>query len=383
MMEFNQILFSKTYSMKIKQPLTNKYSNIPNTSKIIFESGVTDSLKVEEGFISNILYSEETDSVFINEDICAEYIDNSSREGISVPKDNLRFLLKNPESYEYLKNNPLSNINMNINDFLNLDGLNFTRDNIPDYLRDREVFGKKLLIMNSFSEDMSEDYICYSFPFGGISKSTPYFFAITFDNKFKILEIDDFIKIDYLEGNLYLAQNNEQVDLNNISFIGGYFNLEPIRLIPKNPINLKRTISNEVSFSKIINISDKNLVNINVIDSSTVAVSFTTNCYIFPNLQDIIKIDGVSINFPIFIKKNEIILITYNLLSIPNSFGVEKELKLLNYISAQDFSVRPISTTGMNSETSLGIYVRREIDYNVFHEAEYYIPLFTNINTNT
>ena len=177
-------MFHKQYSLRVKQPESEIFNNIENEhikETISQSSGIVieDSLLLKEGI------NTTDDRVFICSDVCGSVNVEESINSESVPSDSkYYFLSKIGSEYKFLKQRPLPNRHIVDTELLLFNGDSYI------FLRDDTTYGSYIqpsvetLTQDSF---MSSSYRCFSFNFGGISKTSSIFYTISNNGVLQII----------------------------------------------------------------------------------------------------------------------------------------------------------------------------------------------------
>lgn len=292
------------YSFKLSQIQNETCEHIESENIITIIDTLPNTELVKDLILyDNILGTDQP--IYINKDICGEYIDNKSVPSSTVPDTSkARFLVKKGVDYNYIKDKPLVDIEIDPFFYLNLQGKQYNSVELGDYhFRDHVA----IQLQSKFNLSESENYTCYSFNFGGLSKANSYFFYVDSFNVIQLINPDDErVIIDYVEGFIYL--NNSIFD---VRIVCGLFNVEPILVIPKGNFKLDTKIN---SFYKVANISEKQIIDIKYIENGVAIIRPLVNCFIsIPSglESNSLMIDGVLVERDqyIHIKKNSLVTI--------------------------------------------------------------------------
>ena len=266
-----------TFDLDIKLEENTSLNNLENEIKTTINN--LDGYVLENGFLIKDFESEVENNLYINKDICAEAVLNTSIQKQRVPNSNeYRFLKKERESYLFLKENPKP-IKFNMQDY---DGMTF------DSNYDVEILSK--LSTNIDSKKV------YSFKYGGIDERDLLLYLV--DNSSIMRKLTDYT-LDVVEGLLY-------TDL-DFNFICATYNINPLKIIPKDSLKITEK---ESGFYSVINAPSFNQVLITE-NKDHVRVTFLKECVIrIPSTSNLLKIDGVTIppNQILFVEKNETLL---------------------------------------------------------------------------
>ena len=356
-------MLSKQYNLKVKQPASEIFNSIEN-EYIIETIEQNTGITIENNVLSKNTLLSENDRIFICSDICGSYNDESSLEDISIPDSKkYYFLSKLGSEYKFLKERPLPNRYFDDNELLNLNGTNYS--NLVSHITYKNYIQNSVetLSQQSFITDA---YRCFSFNFGGISKTSSVFYAINSTNVISIIDItDDNYRIDYIEGNVYLKVS-ENTD--SITMIIGLFNIDPIIVDKKGNLKLTETNSN---FYKFLNNSDKGNLSIKIIDSKYV-LSSTDNIYIYTSSNEL-AVDGVQIEpeYKLYVPKNTKIVLElkYSEVKVDDYVSNTSDVTINNanydsilisdYISENNIISYPSDLTS--------VYVVKEIEKNTYN----------------
>ena len=368
------MIFNKTYSLKVSQEVDILYENIR-------------SKKIDEN-INNLPYYEIYNNIYIkgnplegvfeetvytNKDICAQYVDKSSVKGLSVPSNNdFKYLLKDSSGgYSFTYKKPYPNILIDNYQLL------YLNNRALDFERFGEMFDKVQYStkLKAVHKQSSEDDVweIFSFSFGGISKADNLFFSINSNNTITILEENENIIIDYIEGLLYINSSL------NIERVAGIFNVEPIEIFKEGCINLLDNNSTS-DFYKLQNRSDREGINLDFISNQEFILSFDKNCYIVSTSPDTVCIDGVNCNKPTYIKKDALLYVTAAtdesidnyLESTENLF---ENLYKYNYPNNTFIFNNYNIISDISSFNNNGLLIFFELESNTFSNQPYFIPL--------
>ena len=297
-------MFHKQYSLRVKQPESEIFNNIENehiketisqSSGIVIES----SLLLKEGI------NTTDDRVFICSDVCGSVNVEESINSESVPSDSkYYFLSKIGSEYKFLKQRPLPNRHIVDTELLLFNGDSYI------YLRDDTTYGSYIQpSIETITQDsfMSNSYRCFSFNFGGISKTSSIFYTVDNNGVLQIIDTSsNGVIVDYVEGNLYMEVSGTSGD---IASVIGIFNIDPIIVDKKGSMSLTETNS---TYYKFLNNADKGNISLKLLDGLYV-LSSIDNIYIF-SVSDNVKVDGIRLasNYKLFIPKNTNVVIELN-----------------------------------------------------------------------
>lgn len=289
-------MISKQYNLKVKQPTSEVFDNIENEYiKETIEQST--GLTIENNVLSKDTLSSENDRIFICSDVCASYNTESSIEDISVPvTDKYYFLSKLGSEYKFLKDRPLPNRYLNDNDLLGFNGIEYSDLMFNPEYRNYVQVSIETLGQQSFGSDA---YRCFSFNFGGISKTSSVFYTVDSNNTLTMIDVssEDYL-VDYVEGNIYLRVS-ENTDI--VTMIIGLFNIDPIIVDRKG--NLKLTETNS-TFYKFLNNADKGNISIKLLNTKYI-LSSIDNIYIYSDNEDLL-VDGIRLEtgYKLYVPKN-------------------------------------------------------------------------------
>lgn len=291
---------------------SNKQYTIPviidkDKTAIVNESSFT--IASSEGSLEfNRHYVEKTGS-FMSDYICAEQIDNISVKDVSVPtQDNFFYLIKEGSDYKYSKEKPYHYTYLPQSSFLSLIGQPYSPQTTLSTLLIKASRG---LIFSTGTTP--EAWMVYSFPYGGIDKSSLRFLYTTSTNILKELVIDGTdVKLDTLEGNVYIKQDY----FDKVEQVFGLFDIEPIKtyknsiLTPKgDALSVYGSLRQKNSFGDVV---------INEITEDSKVLTFSYNCFVLATDPYFVSIDGINLLGPRYIPKNTPVL-------VKQSFNIERE----------------------------------------------------------
>lgn len=254
-------------------------------------------------FNNNILSQNKREDVlntiYLNQDLCVEYVDNISEPSVRVPNNTVfRYVLKENGSYVFLQQNPKKTHTITREDTELLIGQQFKND--------MGIIAKEYYTKEN-------GYTVFSFPYCGIDKYDSYFFSVNTEGI--IEKLDE--TIDHITGTV------EVPEANYILFVFGIFNIVPLKIIPKGKVKLEEYFS---GFYTIKNIPNNNFIKITKIDTETLLLTSLKNIVVtIPLESNPYTIDGVLIEKEqtFFMSKNESIVIKKE----------EAELKNVEYLN--------------------------------------------------
>lgn len=297
-------MLHKQYNLRVKQPDSEIFNNIENEhikETINQSSGILieNNLLIKEGL------SSVSDRVFICSDVCGSVNDEESINGLSTPNTNkYYFLSKIGSEYKFLKQRPLPNRYIIDTELL---GFN---EGPYGALRDDNTYGSYIqpsIETLTQSSLISSSYRCFSFNFGGISKTSSIFYTIDNNGVLQIIDTSsNQIIVDYVEGNLYIETSESSVEI--LSVIG-IFNIDPIVIDKKGYLSLTETNS---TYYKFLNNADKGNVSVRLLEGRYI-LSSIDNMYIYSELSNL-DVDGIRLesNYRLFVPKNTNIVIEFN-----------------------------------------------------------------------
>lgn len=357
------------YTLKVNQNDNDSFRNL-ESEYIKREINNFPNVTQVSGFLKYNNNSDVEQTIYLNKDICAELYKVPSKESTSVPDiSNYRFLVKNNIEYTYVKDKPLEDSSEDIYDLavgdLNVESFSF-----------RRIFAKSFpgIRLNQHYESYEGESVathsCFNLPYGGISKAYSCFYYLNSDGNLIVIDpLENETYIDYLEGYVYLP--NSLAD--GVDIIYGYFNIEPINVIPKGDLKLDSTVSN---YYQLQNIPEKHLIQLSVIEEGVYGLILSDNAFIMVRgFETGLTIDGVAYkpDQPFFVKKDVLYTVTLNWYSeesvtpIDTDFlGKIKEIggNSSNYSEITDSSY--IEKTE-STESDVYIYINREVAKNTYN----------------
>lgn len=360
---------SLTYSLAVIPKENNALKNL-ESEYVVRNINNLPNVVLEKNYLryNNIEQNEQT--IYLHKDICGEFYKTPSIESTSVPDiSNYKFLIKDGISYTYVYEKPVEDI------YIDVEILSTLKDSIVDMGNTEfyKVFSNSRVgaitpqhISTVVSEEISVDYDCYSFAFGGISKTYSYFYFIDNNSNLKILNIDDNTLVDYVEGYVYVDRSIS----NGITQIHGLFNIEPVNIIPKGDFKIT---SNSSGFYKLQNVSDKQLLKLFAIDKSHLGLISSVNsiCKIV-STSSYFCIDGVfyDIDQPLVLKKD--VLYT---LSVYDGAGGPVSTDFLNNLtrmigdasSFDNITASSYERSFNTNSSDIFLHVYKEIDRNTYN----------------
>lgn len=352
------MIIKQHYSLKVIQDTDEKYSDIESINIKEDISTIRNSKINGRNKLSKEIFDSER--VFVCSDICASYDTDLSNPYYNVPsvEDNY-FLVKSSGDYIFTKQNPLSERQIDGFQLLSINGQLYPNDLIKD--------PQIALNLNHHIHTMNDEtWTAYSFNYGGIVKADAVFFAVKFNNEIILLENDDQTIIDYTEGMIYLSD----FYYGEIRFVGGIFNIKPIKIYKKGDLNF---IEDNSGYYKVLNKPDKGFIDLEYIDNKNAVLSSTENIMIVLNNTDYyITLDGVLLDTePTYIPKNTRVLISYDnsLIVSPQDSGNITQNYTTVYENTAEFNSKLIGTFEYNSDR-LSIEKFKPIQILIFREYE-------------
>ena len=356
-------MLNKQYNLKVKQTITDLFDNIEN-SFIKEEIHQSSAIVLENNVLLKDSVSASSDRVFICSDICGKYNNEKSIEDFSIPNTSkYYFLNKVGSEYTFVKERPLPNKYLDDSILLGFNGLSFSNLYSNEDYKDIIQTSIETLAHQS---SLNSSYRCFSFNFGGISKTSSVFYSLDNNNILEIINPSDInVLIDFIEGNVYLKKT-EATD--SIISVIGLFNIDPILIDKKG--SLKLTESNS-GFFKFLNNSDKGNISVKLLGDKYV-LSSTDNIYIYTTSDNFV-VDGIQLqtDYKLYIPKNPNVVIEFayedqliddfvsNTASITNENGTYDSPLIGDHLSDDNITTYP-SNYG-------SIFIVKEIEKNTYN----------------
>lgn len=302
------------------------------------------NVSVTNGFIISNKREDVSSPIYLNKDICIEYVENISEPSVSIPTtSNFRYITKEQNSIVFKETNPKK---VEVFDDVYRSSLIGTK-----YVNGTGIVAKKL-------HTKLNNYTVFELPFGGLDINDSYFYYVDKSTS-TIKELTD-KEVDYSLGNILIPSDV------NISFIFSLCNLVPLKVLNKGLVKLDEK---ETNFYNIENIQDHNIVKIVSIDSENYLITFLKEVIAtVPKTSLDYSIDGVLVerDQTMFFKKNETILISKILSTIKNE----------EYLSINTIMKEEKHTTTDKDY----IHLERELDNT---SDRYYIEIINKENNNS
>lgn len=368
---------SSVYRIKVKQDIRNPFfDNIENSNIKESINNIANISVLNNTIVRNNVLSDIKERILVCKDVCSEYLTDMSIPSNKVPSgvDNY-FLIKDGSNYTYTKDKPFDDIVIDTFDLLTFNNLPFSKATLGTYNNHVKV----AMGLEQHLDDNGTAYKVYSFNFGGISKTQCFLFAVDYQNNIKLLSNYNEVLIDYLEGNVYIKED----DAADIKVIAGFFNIKTVKILKKGNFELKEK---NPAYYKVINKSDKGLLNLKNVSSTKLVLTSSENIYIHA-AENSITIDNVLIkeDYPVFVPKNTPIIIAK--VANPSSAKIEHEDFVNNQTNIYDSLsnyYNPLLGTYTyknnklieDSKSTTPILVYKEMDYNTYNLEN---PLLVNL----
>lgn len=362
------------YTLKVNQKDNEIFRNL-ESEYIKKEINNFPNITLDNGFLKYNNNDQVDQTIYLNQDICAELYKTPSKESLFVPNmENYRFLVKNGIEYTYTKEKPIEDYSEDIYDLttgsLSTDSIQFKRIFARSYpairLNQHHAYGGQ------------ESYSCFNLPYGGITKAYSCFYYVDGEGILTVIDpADNELYIDYLEGYIYLP-NRYIVD---IDVIYGHFNIEPINIIPKGDLRLD---SNETNYYQLQNIPEKQLIQLFHIEDNYYGLISSDNAFAHLGESEVgLEVDGISFRAgqPIYLKKDVLYCISindYSSVEVDFLLKIEtiRQNSMTNYSKVFESSmVNKAESTGSDAY----LYVYREVEKNTYNFER---PLLLQIPSN-
>lgn len=332
------------------------------------------------GTYLNIEQTKKTISSNNNEFICdfvtAEQIDNKSVKDKSNPTmEDMYFLLKTGSTYEYTKIKPFSYDDLSYSEFKSLMNTDI-RDEVTSKILNKSIKATRGMIQSRGTNQNA--WMAFSFPFGGISKTTPRFYYLS-NFIVKPLVMGPDVRLDLLEGIVYIKQSFPD----NVEQVFGYFDIEPLKLFKNNYLTVKG--KTEESFGRFVQKSAFGDITVKQLNEDTYILTLSYSAFIVSSDPYFIAVDGVNLLSPRYVEKNTPIL-------VEQKFNKEREslldsyLKLFNGVESEEVGLMTTfikNDSSINLETfskinsSSGLFIYKEVAHQCFDTTNAtYLPLF-------
>lgn len=315
------------------------------------------------------------DSIFLNGSVSAEHVDNIAEENVKVPSTlNRYYLYKTGSTYTYRLDKPYKYKEYNYYNFLDIIGTNITDPNTKALL-DVSIKATRGLVYSKGID--ANAYMAYSFPYGGISKTTPLLFYTSKGTIYK-LETNEYTIIDLLEGVVYISQ----LATYTIDMVFGYFDIEPLKINRLGSIPASGGKAS--SFYKFEQKSIFGDISTERLSNTEYIITFSYNCFVVPSDFYFIQVDGINILNPLFILKNTPIYVKQALSDKRDSF-LEESSRLFEGVESGETAITTFlkSDTSLNTEvftkesSSAGLFIFKQNNEQAFDTTKAtYLPLF-------
>lgn len=264
------------------------------------------NLEIVNNFLQTTDIGNIEKTKYIYKNICVEYVENISEPSKSVPTDkDFRYILKRNNEYLFKTENPKK---LEVYDSSVLNSLVNSDYNLSDTIIAKELYTNE------------NSYKVYSLPYGGIDKYDSFLFYVDTQNKIQKLESN----VDYINGLIYTLPELNQ----DIKFIFGYFNLVPLKILPKGNINIEEQ---ESDFYTVKNVDVNNYISIQYLSSTSMLLTTLKNMIIeVPEESIQYTIDGIVFvkGQTAYIEKNETIYIEKETIAEKNIEYLSQNTKL-------------------------------------------------------
>ena len=349
------------YSIKLVQEITadRSYESVPTTTV----NNIPD-IEVNKDLLTYNLRTNESQTVYLNKDICGEFNNNKSVSSLSVPNsDDYKYLVKSGTEYSYVSERPLEYVHIDpLKYYATVPGFTY----IPKEFRDHVAIRLQLSIYDESA------YTAYSLNYGGISKANCFVFRVTLDGTMEDITYSEDVLIDHIEGFIYINSNSP---LNENRLIGCIYNIDPIKIIPKGTFKIDRPSG----FFKLVNVSNQQIVDVVKVDDGLLSIKALKNMFILPSNS--ITIDGLLYTDVKFVKKGETVLLFKSEFAkvfvnhLMNDINIIENLEQgkdsLGGLVKQNSGLLSNIQSTEESQDSLELIV--ELEKNTYNEANRYI----------
>lgn len=348
---------TKTYKMKLSITGEKQFLNKASTYL-----GETNDYEV----VSDKYIEKKYGDVIFSDNITAQLTPKATVIDKSVPnQEALYYLVKNGATYQYVKEKPFNYYTKN------------TYKTMQDVETSYVLKSNRGLIHSKGTDDSS--WLQYSFPYGGITKST-LILGYSKDNVIYDLDLGDSVRIDFLEGIVYIKQDYPD----RIDYLLGYFDIEPLEINSTDYLKIEGKSEELFCTPKQKNTFGD--ITVETISPTSYVIMFSYNTFITPSDPYFISVDGINLLSPRHILKNTPILVEQNFNVETDSFteyssqlyhGVESvETELLT--SVIKFDSKDNYELFNKDKTSAGLFLYREIEEGVYDSTKpAYLPLFS------
>lgn len=368
------IKLGRSVSYTVPLQLNTSYKNLVNDQNYV----LTDALTLDK--ITPYTLTSNNSEKYLSDFVCGEQLDNINATDRSIPNNkNWRYLIKYNDSYEYVVEKPLTYSDLTYQAFSTLVGKNVRDKSIEEVLV-KSIKASRGLVHTSGTT--ADAWLVYSLPFGGISKATPYFYYVS-ENIIKELKESDTVKLDLLEGMVYIRQTHPD----KVDQVFGYFDIEPLKIFKQDYITIKGKaedlycrVSQKNSFGELI---------VKEINEDSFIISLSYNAFIVSSDPYFVSVDGINLLNPRYVPKNTPILVEQSFNKERESFQ-EASLTLFNGVESKEISqlttfIKHDSSSNIETfserSTSSGLFIYKEVEEGSFDTTNAtYLPLFNPQN---
>ena len=368
------IKLGRNVSYTVPLQLNTNYKNLVNDQNYV----LTDALTLDK--VTTYTLSSNNSEKYLSDLVCGEQLDNINTTDRSIPNNkNWRYLIKYNDSYEYVVEKPLTYSDLTYQAFSTLVGKNVRDKSIEEVLV-KSIKASRGLVHTSGTT--ADAWLVYSLPFGGISKATPYFYYVS-ENIIKELKESDTVKLDLLEGMVYIRQTHPD----KVDQVFGYFDIEPLKIFKQDYITIKGKaedlycrVSQKNSFGELI---------VKEINEDSFIISLSYNAFIVSSDPYFVSVDGINLLNPRYVPKNTPILVEQSFNKERESFQ-EASLTLFNGVESKEISqlttfIKHDSSSNIETvserSTSSGLFIYKEVEEGSFDTNNAtYLPLFNPQN---
>ena len=368
------IKLGRSVSYTVPLQLNTSYKNLVNDQNYV----LTDALTLDK--ITAYTLTSNNSEKYLSDFVCGEQLDNINVTDRSIPNNkNWRYLIKYNDSYEYVVEKPLTYSDLTYQAFSTLVGKNVRDKSIEEVLV-KSIKASRGLVHTSGTT--ADAWLVYSLPFGGISKATPYFYYVS-ENIIKELKESDTVKLDLLEGMVYIRQTHPD----KVDQVFGYFDIEPLKIFKQDYITIKGKaedlycrVSQKNSFGELI---------VKEINEDSFIISLSYNAFIVSSDPYFVSVDGINLLNPRYVPKNTPILVEQFFNKERESFQ-EASLTLFNGVESKEISqlttfIKHDSSSNIETfserSTSSGLFIYKEVEEGSFDTNNAtYLPLFNPQN---
>lgn len=368
------IKLGRSVSYTVPLQLNTSYKNLVNDQNYV----LTDALTLDK--ITTYTLTSNNSEKYLSDFVCGEQLDNINTTDRSIPNNkNWRYLIKYNDSYEYVVEKPLTYSDLTYQAFSTLVGKNVRDKSIEEVLV-KSIKASRGLVHTSGTT--ADAWLVFSLPFGGISKATPYFYYVS-ENIIKELKESDTVKLDLLEGMVYIRQTHPD----KVDQVFGYFDIEPLKIFKQDYITIKGKaedlycrVSQKNSFGELI---------VKEINEDSFIISLSYNAFIVSSDPYFVSVDGINLLNPRYVPKNTPILVEQSFNKERESFQ-EASLTLFNGVESKEISqlttfIKHDSSSNIETfserSTSSGLFIYKEVEEGSFDTNNAtYLPLFNPQN---